>query len=286
MKINDTMTGKKEWSKRMAEEKIFCRYAEFHNNDIDPVWQDGDLDVVLRLKDRRLIALAGAGGKTSLLYAICESMGKDQKAAVGCTTTQMFLSEENLCLAEDPDTITDEARKRSFVIAGTVNTKGKLGPMAEEVFGSVMRKADLVCVEADGSRRLPIKAPGENEPVIPDKTELLIVVIGLSAVGKPVKDVTCRIGEVCRITEGLPEDRISEKDAARILYFGYVKPLKEQFPEMEIVPVLNQADDDDRISKGEEIGRILAETDRKTRILSLCLLTSMPESKRRDRKED
>jgi len=40
-------------------------------------------------------------------------------------------------------------------------------------------------IEADGSRQTPLKAPSTHEPPIPDFTDTVIVVAGLSALGKP-----------------------------------------------------------------------------------------------------
>jgi hypothetical protein len=40
-------------------------------------------------------------------------------------------------------------------------------------------------IEADGARKKPIKAPSETEPVIPDRVTSVVVVCGLSGIGKP-----------------------------------------------------------------------------------------------------
>jgi probable selenium-dependent hydroxylase accessory protein YqeC len=43
-------------------------------------------------------------------------------------------------------------------------------------------------VEADGSRRLPIKAPRAKEPVTPSTASLVIGILGLSALGQPADE--------------------------------------------------------------------------------------------------
>ncbi len=43
-------------------------------------------------------------------------------------------------------------------------------------------------IEADGARKLPIKAPAEHEPVIPEFVNTVITVIGLSGLGKPLTE--------------------------------------------------------------------------------------------------
>ena len=43
-------------------------------------------------------------------------------------------------------------------------------------------------VEADGSRQLPLKAPAEHEPAIPEITNHVVVLAGLSGLGRPLND--------------------------------------------------------------------------------------------------
>ncbi|MFQ9395895.1 MAG: hypothetical protein ACLR2E_20080 [Lachnospiraceae bacterium] len=52
-------------------------------------------------------------------------------------------------------------------------------------------------VEADGSRRLPLKYPNATEPVVPEDTDLILAVTGLSAPRKRSGEIlspegTCR----------------------------------------------------------------------------------------------
>jgi len=50
-------------------------------------------------------------------------------------------------------------------------------------------------IEADGSHGLPLKAPAEQEPPIPEFTDHVIVVAGVSAFGKPINDEHIYIGQ-------------------------------------------------------------------------------------------
>lgn len=49
---------------------------------------------------------------------------------------------------------------------------------------------DLILVEADGSRVLPVKAPAAHEPAMPPDADLLIGVVGLDCLGRPMDDAT------------------------------------------------------------------------------------------------
>ena len=56
---------------------------------------------------------------------------------------------------------------------------------------AALRKAwGLVLVEADGSKRLPVKAPAPWEPVVPEGTDLVVGVVGLDALGRPMDERT------------------------------------------------------------------------------------------------
>jgi probable selenium-dependent hydroxylase accessory protein YqeC len=47
---------------------------------------------------------------------------------------------------------------------------------------------DVVLVEADGSKHLPVKAPAEHEPVIPSHANIVLGCIGLDCLGKPLEE--------------------------------------------------------------------------------------------------
>lgn len=55
-----------------------------------------------------------------------------------------------------------------------------------------LKEYDVVLVEADGSRRLPVKMPESFEPVVPDGADLVIAVAGAFAIGKPLETVCHR----------------------------------------------------------------------------------------------
>jgi len=46
----------------------------------------------------------------------------------------------------------------------------------------------LTLIEADGARRLPIKAPGPDEPVLPENHDAVVGVVGLDALGAPLNE--------------------------------------------------------------------------------------------------
>ena len=82
--------------------------------------------------------------------------------------------------------------KRPILCLGTLEKNGKLSPFPLP-FSNLEQMADYVLVEADGSKRLPGKAHGRNEPEIPKESQRTILVFGASALHKPISDVIHRV---------------------------------------------------------------------------------------------
>ena len=75
---------------------------------------------------------------------------------------------------------------------GTLEKNGKLSPFPLP-FSALEKMADFVLVEADGSKRLPGKAHGRNEPEIPKESQRTVLVFGASALHKPISEVIHRV---------------------------------------------------------------------------------------------
>ena len=82
--------------------------------------------------------------------------------------------------------------KSPILCLGTLEKNGKLSPFPLP-FSALEKMADYVLVEADGSKRLPGKAHGQNEPQIPKESQRTILVFGASALHKPLSEVIHRV---------------------------------------------------------------------------------------------
>ena len=102
--------------------------------------------------------------------------------------------------------------KRPILCLGTLEKNGKLSPFPLP-FSAIEQMADFVLVEADGSKRLPGKAHGKNEPEIPKESQRTILVFGASALHKPISDVIHRV-EIFQnfFTPSLPPDTLLTKE--------------------------------------------------------------------------
>ena len=113
-----------------------------------------------------IIAVVGSGGKTTLIKKLAQQYREAGKTVLVTTTTHMFIEEDTL-LTDDPDTIIRALRETGYAMAGISDGK-KISALSRETFEAVCPHADVMLVEADGSRMHPLKYPKETEPVIPE----------------------------------------------------------------------------------------------------------------------
>lgn len=76
----------------------------------------------------------------------------------------------------------------------------KFGCLSEEKLEELRGLSDVLLIEADGAKRLPLKVPEEWEPVIPELVDLLIGVVGMDALGEPDSEDLSQSGESCEVS--------------------------------------------------------------------------------------
>ncbi len=158
-------------------------------------------------------SVIGSGGKTSLLAALAREL----PGTVVLTTTTHILPFEGVPLvtSTDPGAVAEAlAASRVVCVGSQAEKNGKL--VAPELgIDTLADLADHVLVEADGARRLPLKAHAAWEPVIPACSGRTIVVFGASGLGRPVRDVVHRPEIFCELAGCAPEDAATPELVAR-----------------------------------------------------------------------
>jgi len=224
----------------------------------------------LGLGSRDLVAIVGAGGKSTLLRALgAELAAADRRVVLG-TTTKMGPDqvEGSGAVLWSPGPYDVEVALDGpgpvFVVGGRDATK--VVGLPPEAFDAIYAgtSADYVVLEADGARRRPVKAPAPHEPVIPETATLVIVTAGIDAVGGMVNEVAHRPGLVAEITGLRGEDRLDAEHVARLL--GSRRGGLARIPAAARVTVaLTKVGPADR-AIAERVGAVLADNDRIDRV--------------------
>ena len=113
-----------------------------------------------------VIALVGAGGKTTLMYALAEAFAGNGMNVLVTTTTHILRPEQRYW-AENEEKVKKLWQQGIYAVVGEPCENGKLKAVPEEKLSSYMQIADIVLMEADGAKRKPCKVPAAQEPVIP-----------------------------------------------------------------------------------------------------------------------
>lgn len=179
-----------------------------------------------------IIAVVGSGGKTTLIHKLAEQYRNQGKAVLITTSTHMFIEKDTL-LTDDADAIILALKEKGCVMAG-IPDGVKIKALSKETFDAVRAYTDVMLVEADGSRRLPLKYPNASEPVIPENTEEILVVCGLNAIGQKAKDVCHRL-ELVKACLAIEDETImTAAHVQKLVTEGYLKPLRAAYPNAKV----------------------------------------------------
>lgn len=195
---------------------------------------------------KTVVSVTGAGGKTTCVLELSRTWAEEGQYVLAGTTTHM----------EDPEAlgvpgavdvqageIRKQMRREGWILAGTPSgTEGKITALPEDLFQDAGQAADRIVLEADGARRFPVKVPGQGEPVIRQETTHILILAGLSALGRTLKEVCHRLPRALAILGGEPGQILTAEKLGILLEQGYVQPLRKAYPETKIAAVLNQAD--------------------------------------------
>ena len=166
----------------------------------------------LRLSKTCKIALAGSGGKTTLMFQLAREF---KERVVLTTSTHLALDQLGEAdfhfsvqsVAELPDPNQDVSGKILLFTGSQVEPNRVEGP-GKEAIQKLKELAEIwkcpLIIEADGSRQLPIKAPAAHEPPIPDFVDTVFVCVGLSGLGKPLNDMWVHRPEIFSQLTGIP----------------------------------------------------------------------------------
>ncbi|BDU74917.1 selenium cofactor biosynthesis protein YqeC [Mesoterricola silvestris] len=143
-----------------------------------------------------VVAFVGAGGKTTALFRLAREVAP--RPVLVTTTTHLadprlepgrggrvvFAPEMEHPFAGGP--LPPAVPGPTILLAREADAPGKVKGIHPSWVPPLRRTWDLVLVEADGSRRLPVKAPSEPEPVLPEGPDLVVGVVGVDCLGRPL----------------------------------------------------------------------------------------------------
>lgn len=160
------------------------------------------LSGLLGLGTRELVAIVGAGGKSTLMAALGAELAAAGRMVLVTTTTKMGTDQTDrypTVVWTDEDVAAVLDRPGPILVLERGDESKVTGP-TPDVVDALFGTADYVLVEADGARGRSFKAPAEHEPVIPAATTFVVIVVGSDAFGRPIAEAAHRPERVVAIS--------------------------------------------------------------------------------------
>ncbi len=177
-----------------------------------------------------IVAFVGAGGKSGAILQVAGELGEAGVPVLVTPTTKMFVSEADrvgpIVTSEDGDglrsKVTEALAEQGVVVAGSgILSKKRVGGVDPAWVPQLAPNNGVTLVEADGSRRRPLKGTAAHEPVLPHGATLVVVVGGIRVMGEPLSEERVHRLEVFSELTGIgPGHTIDAGAFARSLLAG------------------------------------------------------------------
>jgi probable selenium-dependent hydroxylase accessory protein YqeC len=172
------------------------------------------LSEVLPLQSGMIVALVGAGGKTTTMFRLAAELAARGERVITTTTTHIGTPNagqtEMLVFTTEHErwreaTVGALLKHQHITVAAATTAEGKLqGIPPEWVDGlRALPGVSAVLVEADGAKGRSIKAPAAHEPVIPASADLVLLLMSAEALGQPLSDAIAHRPEQISAVTGL-----------------------------------------------------------------------------------
>ena len=215
---------------------------------------------------RGIVCAVGAGGKKTVLQHLAAA--HPERVALTATVVTTHFPE---ALGFDVAIGTPEAlpsrvaaldASRSAAYACPIDKPGRHGGVPPQVIEQVHREQGFAAtyVKADGARMRWIKAPADDEPVVPEGCDTVIAVVSARCLGEPLGPrVAHRIERVQEVTGLALDEPIRPEHLARLI--ASPEGLRKGAASRHIVPLINMVDDAERESLARAAATMALELD-------------------------
>ena len=221
-----------------------------------------------------IVCAVGAGGKKTTLYALAMA----HPGRVGYTATVFAarfprrLQAHALVTdrADLPAALASARAHDRVAYARPTEKPGRVAGVAPELIAECHRQGafDLTLVKADGARMRAIKAPAEDEPVIPAGARTVLILVSAAAIGQPLDERIAHRPERITAVTGLQAGEAITPEAVGRLLAAETGGLQGVPAGATAIGVINAVDDPARRTAAERAARIaLAASGRLARVV-------------------
>ena len=224
------------------------------------------LKEALDIHPKDVISIVGAGGKTTLMFALSRELTMHEKVVITTTTTKIFPPSSSdtpyLLISQEENEIVDFILKKagalghitiaSKVLAGSGKLQGINPLLISKLI--TLSPVNYIIIEADGASRKPLKAPNPLfEPVIPQQTSLVIPVVGIDSLGCVLSEENVFRPEIASKLTGLSLGTPISAEAIATLILHPAGLTRGSPEQARIIPVINKTDLPPNLSGARDI---------------------------------
>ncbi|NLJ56549.1 MAG: putative selenium-dependent hydroxylase accessory protein YqeC [Firmicutes bacterium] len=197
---------------------------------------------------RGIIALYGAGGKTTLLKRLARELVAAGEKVLLTTTTKIFRPAGmpaviNNDLQATKAALREKFRHHNLVALGSSLLPGNKFDSIEPGWAKELLHAGpatIIIIEADGAAHRPIKGYASFEPVLPREADLIVPIQGIDALGQTVEKKNVHRPELFARATGAPFGQpLTPLHFARSLQQMIARG-RSQSPRARVVPLINK----------------------------------------------
>lgn len=223
----------------------------------------------LPMKEHMIISFAGGGGKTTSMFWLADELAGLGKRVIVTTSTHIRRPQNrHIVPAEKAETVENFIKDHEewafpsggwVLVAARPAEEGKLKSMELSQLEKLAALSDVLLVEADGAKCLPLKLPREGEPVHLNGTDAVIGCAGLDCIGKSWEEMCFRFYLASEIFgRSMKKAEILPEHAAGILISE--KGTRKGVGAAEYRMILNKADDEERMAAAEAVVKAMGES--------------------------
>ncbi|MBU3142998.1 selenium cofactor biosynthesis protein YqeC [Clostridium sp. CF012] len=159
----------------------------------------------LGLKNKDIISIVGAGGKTTMMSKLAEELRQSNRVLV-TTTTKIYipLDDKYDFICTDSERLPGYiamSENGVYVLGSGVNSENKILGLSFKELDKLAPHFDYILIEADGAKEKRLKGWNEFEPVIYCNTTKTVGIIDIQSVGMLINEDSVHRNEIfCELT--------------------------------------------------------------------------------------
>lgn len=153
---------------------------------------NSDIAKIFNIKNKDIITVIGAGGKTSFINYISKKL-KYECSILSTTTTKIYMPNKDLYdrvyYLQNVNSSDIYKNKNGITVIGKcINNENKIIGLDFNELNILEGMFDLLLIEGDGSKRKKLKGWNENEPVVYNKTTKTIGILDITTYKMEISD--------------------------------------------------------------------------------------------------